>query len=144
MLKGPFLDRNFIVSSDDFKSSDIVMLGMPYDCTCSYRPGTRFAPQMIRVESVGIETYSPYFDKDITDIKFFDAGDLEFPFGNAKKALKIVEENVDCIYSNNKKVLGVGGEHLMALAEIEVIRQYYKNLLFIQFYSHTDLRKTYV
>lgn len=144
MLKGPFLDKNFIGSTDDFNSSDIVMLGMPYDCTCSNRPGTRFAPQLIRVESVGIETYSPYFDKDITDIKFYDAGDLEFPFGNAKKALKIVQDNVECIYSNNKKVLGVGGEHLMTLAEIEAIKKYYKNLAVIQFDAHTDLRSQYL
>ena len=144
MLKGPFLDKNFIASCDNFNSSDIIMLGMPYDCTCSNRPGTRFAPQLIRVESVGIETYSPYFDKDISDIQFYDAGDLEFPFGNAKKALKIVEENVECIYSNKKKVLGIGGEHLMTLGEIEAIRKYYKNLAVIQFDAHTDLRKEYL
>ncbi len=144
MLKGPFLDRNFIGANDDIKSSDIVMLGMPYDCTCSNRPGTRFAPQLIRVESVGIETYSPYFDKDISDINFYDAGDLEFPFGNAEKALKIVKDNTDCIYSNKKKILGIGGEHLMTLGEIQAIQKYYKNLAVIQFDAHTDLRKEYL
>ena len=79
MLIGPFLEKDFIGAKKEFESSDIVLLGMPYDCTCSNRPGTRFAPQQIRLESVGIETYSPYFDKDIEDINFYDAGDLEFP-----------------------------------------------------------------
>ena len=101
MLKGPFLDKDFIGSNKNYDKADIVMLGMPYDCTCTNRAGTRFAPQQIRVESIGIETYSPYFDKDISDIEFFDAGDLEFPFGNAEKMLKITEENVDCIYKDN-------------------------------------------
>lgn len=144
MLKGPFLDKNFIGAIDNYDKSDIVLLGMPYDCTCSNRPGTRFAPQQIRVESVGIETYSPYFDKDITDILFYDAGDLEFPFGNAAKALKIVEENTDCIYNDGKKILGIGGEHLITLGEIKSLVKRYKNLAVIQFDAHTDLRAEYL
>ena len=94
MLKGPFLSKDFIGANTDFESSKIVMLGMPYDCTCSNRAGTRFGPQAARLESIGIETYSVYFDKDMEETMFFDAGDLEYPFGNAKKALEITEQNV--------------------------------------------------
>lgn len=144
MLKGPFLEKNFIASTGNYSGSDIVMLGMPYDCTCSNRAGSRFAPQQIRVESVGIETYSPYFDKDIADIKFYDAGDLEFPFGNADKTLKIVEDNTDCIYRDKKKILGVGGEHLITLGEIRAIKKHFKNLAVVQFDAHTDLREQYL
>ncbi len=144
MLKGPFLDKNFIGSTSDYSSSDIVLIGMPYDCTCSNRAGTRFAPQQIRVESVGIETYSPYFDVDIANLKFFDAGDLEFPFGNAKKMLDIVEINTNAIYEDKKKILGVGGEHLVTLGEIRALKNYYSNLAVIQFDAHTDLRSQYL
>ena len=144
MLKGPFLDKNFIGASGNYDDSNIVLLGMPYDGTCSNRPGTRFAPQQIRVESVGIETYSPYFDLDIADLKFYDAGDLEFPFGNTEKALKIIEDNVDCIYKDRKKILGIGGEHLVTLAEIKAIKKCYKDIAVIQFDAHTDLREEYL
>lgn len=144
MLKGPFLDKDFIGSNKNYDKADIVMLGMPYDCTCTNRAGTRFAPQQIRVESIGIETYSPYFDKDISDIEFFDAGDLEFPFGNAEKMLKITEENVDCIYKDNKKLLGIGGEHLVTLGSIRALKKYYKNIAVVQFDAHTDLRDEYL
>lgn len=144
MLKGPFLDKNFIGSTLDYDLSKIVMLGMPYDCTCSNRAGARFAPQQIRVESVGIETYSPYMAADIADIPFYDAGDLEFPFGNAEKMLKIVKENTDCIYNDGKKILGVGGEHLVTLGEIQSISSFYNDLAVIQFDAHTDLREQYL
>ncbi len=144
MLIGPFLEKDFIGAKKEFESSDIVLLGMPYDCTCSNRPGTRFAPQQIRLESVGIETYSPYFDKDIEDINFYDAGDLEFPFGNAEKMLKIVEDNTSIIYKERKKILGIGGEHLVTLGEILAINKYVKNLAVIQFDAHTDLREQYL
>ncbi len=144
MLKGPFLEKNFIGATTNYDEAEIVLIGMPYDCTCSNRPGTRFAPQQVRVESVGIETYSPYFDFDIANKPFFDAGDLEFPFGNAEKTLKIIEENTDCIYNDGKKILGIGGEHLLTLAEIKSIRKKYKDLAVIQFDAHTDLREEYL
>lgn len=145
MLKGPFLSKDFIGANPCYDSSSIVMLGMPYDCTCSNRAGTRFGPQAIRLESVGIETYSPYFDKEIdTDVSFYDAGDLEYPFGNAKRALDITEENVDCIYEDGKKLLGVGGEHLITLASVKSVLKKYDNVAVIQFDAHTDLRKQYL
>ncbi len=114
------------------------------EVTVSNRPGTRFAPQAIRLESVGIEIYSPTFDKDLEEANFYDAGDLELPFGNAKSALDIIKENVVQIYENKKKVLGIGGEHLVTLAEIEAIKDFYPNLAVVQFDAHTDLREEYL
>ena len=144
MLKGPFLSKDFIGAINDYEKARIVMLGMPYDCTCSNRAGTRFGPQAARLESVGIETYSVYFDSNMEDLLFFDAGDLEYPFGNAQKALNITEENVDIIYNDNKKLLGVGGEHLITLASVKSVLKKYPDLAVIQFDAHTDLRSQYL
>ena len=144
MLKGPFLSKDFIGAINDYNDAKIVMLGMPYDCTCSNRAGTRFGPQAARLESIGIETYSTYFKTDMEDLAFYDAGDLEYPFGNAKKALDITEENVDTIYSDNKKLLGVGGEHLITLASVKSVLKKYPDLAVIQFDAHTDLRSQYL
>ena len=144
MLKGPFLSKDFIAANPSYEQSKIVMLGMPYDCTCSNRAGTRFGPQAIRLESVGIETYSPYFDEDLENIPFYDAGDLEYPFGNAKRALEITEDNVDCILNDGKKLLGIGGEHLITLASVKSLLKKYDNLAVIQFDAHTDLRSQYL
>ncbi len=144
MLKGPFLSKNFIGSTEIYENSKIVLMGLPYDCTCTNRAGTRFGPQAIRLESVGIETYSVFFDKDIEDIAFYDVGDLEYPFGNAKKALDITKKNVLQIYNDNKKLLGVGGEHLITLASVEAVLEKFDNVALIQFDAHTDLRDEYL
>lgn len=144
MLKGPFLSKDFIGACSDYENSKIVMLGMPYDCTCSNRAGTRFAPQAARLESIGIETYSVYFNSEMEDLNFYDAGDLEYPFGNAKRALDITEENVDIIYKDNKKLLGIGGEHLITLASVKSVLKKFDNVAVIQFDAHTDLRKQYL
>ena len=144
MLKGPFLEKNFIGSIDNFDDSKIVMLGAPMEATLSNRPGTRFAPQSMRLESVGIETYSPIFNKNLEDTKFYDAGDLELPFGNPERALHIIEENTKEVYQSGKKILGIGGEHLITLAEIKAIKEFYPDLAVLQFDAHTDLREEYL
>lgn len=144
MLTGPFLDKNFIGASDDFDSSRIVTLGMPFDGTCTNRPGARFAPQQIRIESVGIEEYSVYFDTNLSNLGFYDAGELELPFGAPKEALDIIEKNTGEIYSQNKKILGIGGEHLVTLGTIKGLLKHHKDIAVVQFDAHTDLRAHYL
>lgn len=144
MLKGPFLDRNWMGQNEDYVSSDIVMLGMPFDGTVSYRSGSRFAPEQIRLASWGLEEYSPRFDKHLEDVNFHDAGDLEFPLGNTYKSLDLIEENVEQIYKDGKRVFGIGGEHLVTLPEIKAVAKFHKDLAIVHFDAHTDLREEYL
>lgn len=144
MLKGPFLDRNWMGQNPDYEKSDIVMLGMPFDGTVSYRSGSRFAPEQIRLASWGLEEYSPTFDKHLEDCNFHDAGDLEFPLGNTKKSLELIADNVRQIYKDGKRVFGIGGEHLVTYPEIIAVSEFYKDLAIIHFDAHTDLRTEYM
>ena len=144
MLSGPFLDRNWIVQNDDYQSADIVMLGLPFDGTVSYRSGSRFAPEQIRLASWGLEDYSPRFNKHLQDVNFHDAGDLEFPLGNTYKSLDIIEQNVTEIYRDGKRVFGIGGEHLVTLPEIKAVSKFHKDLAIVHFDAHTDLREEYL
>lgn len=144
MLTGPFLDRNWMGENKDYRTADIVMLGMPFDGTVSYRPGSRFAPEQIRLASWGLEEYSPYFDKHLEDCNFCDVGDLEFPLGNTSKSLDLIEKNVNEIYKDGKKILGIGGEHLITLPEIRAVSRHCSNLAIVHFDAHTDLREEYL
>ena len=144
MLRGPFLDRNWMGQNADYKTSKIVMLGLPFDGTVSYRPGSRFAPEQIRLASWGLEEYSPKFNKHLEDVNFHDAGDLELPLGNTYKSLDVIEKNVEDIYKDGKKVFGIGGEHLVTLPEIKAISKFYDNLAIVHFDAHTDLREEYL
>lgn len=144
MLKGPFLDRNWMGQNPDYDSSDIIMLGLPFDGTVSYRPGSRFAPEQIRIASWGLEEYSPNFDKHLADVNFHDAGDLELPLGNTYKSLDVIEQNVEDIYKDGKRVFGIGGEHLVTLPEIKAVSKFYKDLAIVHFDAHTDLREEYL
>ena len=82
----------FIKSHQNYEEAKAVLYGMPMDWTVSFRPGSRFGPARIREVSVGLEEYSPYLDRELDEVKFFDAGDIPLPFGNAQKALDEIEK----------------------------------------------------
>lgn len=78
------------------------------------------------------------------DVNFHDVGDLEFPLGNTYKSLDLIEENVEQIYKDGKRVFGIGGEHLVTLPEIKAVAKFYKDLAIVHFDAHTDLREEYL
>ena len=64
------MDKNietFIGCDAEYEDAKIVIFGAPFDSTTSFRPGARFGSSAIRHESFGLEVYSPYQDKEITD-----------------------------------------------------------------------------
>ncbi|MGM0518320.1 MAG: agmatinase [Campylobacterota bacterium] len=136
--------NRFIGFEDDFLSSKAVLFGVPFDGTTSFKPGARFAPSAMREESWGLESYSPYLNRDLEDIKLFDYGNLELPFGDKIAALKIIEETTDKIVSSNKIPIMIGGEHLVSYATVKSLHKKYKNLKVIHFDAHTDLREDYL
>lgn len=136
--------HTFIGCDSDYDSSDIVIFGVPFDGTTSYRPGTRFASAAIRNESYGIESYSPYLSKDLTEIKVFDAGDLDIGFGNTERVLDTVEGMTDMILKDNKKPLMIGGEHLVTLGCVRAVAKKYPGVHIVHFDAHADLRNEYL
>lgn len=136
---------NFIGANSSFEDSDVVLFGAPYDSTTSFRPGTRFGPSAVRSESFGIETYSPYQDRDLDiDAKVYDDGDLELPFGAPDRALEMIEAKADEILSAGKIPFLLGGEHLVSLGAVRAVAKRYPNLCIIHFDAHADLREDYL
>lgn len=134
----------FIGFDNEFENSSLVLFGAPFDGTTSFRPGTRFAPETIRKESYGLESYSPYLEMDLDEFELFDQGDLEFPFGNPKKVIDIICENTREILKNDKTPFMIGGEHLVTLGTIKAMAEKYKDLRLIHLDAHTDLREDYL
>jgi agmatinase len=136
--------ETFIGCDNDYESSEIVLFGAPFDSTTSFRPGTRFGPAAIRHESFGIETYSPYQDKDLTDKKVFDDGNLELPFGSTEDALAMIQDTAKEILRDGKLPLLLGGEHLVTLGAFRAVYEKYPDLHVIHFDAHADLRDDYL
>lgn len=133
----------FIKSHPNYEESKAVLYGMPMDWTVSYRPGSRFGPNKIREVSIGLEEYSPYLDRELGDVKFFDAGDIPLPFGNPEKSLVEIETYVHTLLRDGKIPMGMGGEHLVSLPVMKAVASKYDDLAIIHFDAHTDLRENY-
>ena len=136
--------ETFIGCDSDYEESKIVLFGAPFDSTTSFRPGARFGSSAIRHESFGIETYSPYQDKDMTDLKVFDCGDLELCFGSPEDALKDIEEQARKIVNDGKLPIMLGGEHLVTFAAVKAVFEKYPKMHIIHFDAHADLRDDYL
>ena len=136
--------ENFIGCDSSYRAAGIVLFGAPFDSTTSYRPGARFGPAAMRHESYGLETYSPYQDKDLTDGSVFDSGDLELCFGSSESALTDIESRAAEILRDGKMPLLLGGEHLVTLGAVRAVLRKYPDLHIIHFDAHADLRDDYL
>ena len=136
--------ENFIGCDSSFEEAQIVIFGAPFDSTTSFRPGARFGSSAIRHESFGLETWSPYQEKDLTDARIFDSGDLELCFGSAESALADIEKRAAEILDAGKLPLLVGGEHLVTLGSVRAAAARYPDLHIIHFDAHADLRDDYL
>lgn len=136
--------ETFIGCDAEYAEARMVIFGAPFDSTTSFRPGTRFGSRAIRSDSFGIETYSPYQDKDLLDTAVFDAGDLELVFGNSPKALAQIQEMTAEILADGKMPIMLGGEHLVTLGAVQAAAARYSGLHILHFDAHADLRENYL
>ena len=136
--------ETFIGCDSEYEDAKIVLFGAPFDSTTSFRPGARFGSAAIRHESFGLETYSPYQDKDLADVSIFDSGDLELCFGSAELALADIENRAKQILSDGKMPFLIGGEHLVTLGAVRAAFAKYPDMHIIHFDAHADLRDDYL
>lgn len=136
--------ETFLSCDKPYQEADTVIFGAPFDSTTSYRPGTRFGSRAIRMESYGLESYSPYQDKDLEDIAVFDGGDLELSIGRVDLALETIEAYTAQVLSEGKRPVMLGGEHLVTLGAIRAAAKAYPELAVVHFDAHADLRQEYL
>ncbi len=129
-----------------FYKNSTHILGFCFDGTTSFRPGARFGADAIRDASFGLETYSPYLDRDLEDYQIVDIGNLPiYPskweitntyFFEQTKDLKLEEDHI--------KLLTLGGEHSISYGPIRLCLDQYEDLFLIHLDAHTDLRDGYL
>ena len=143
-MKFKKVDLSFQSCDSEYKNSNVIIFSVPMDATTSFRPGTRFAGNAIRVDSIGVEWYSPYQDMSLKEYKTCDIGDIEIPVGDVDKALNIIYKRTKNILKDGKKTVMIGGEHLVSFPVIKAYHESYPDLCVIHFDAHTDLREEFL
>ncbi len=143
-MKFPLIETTYLSAKASFEKAEIVILGCPYDGSATFRPGARFGPSAIRKASWGIETYSPYLNRDLETLSIHDMGDLEFPLGEKRLSLNLIRKALREILSSKKFPILLGGDHLITLPAFEEVIKIYPDLHLLQLDAHADLREEYL
>ncbi len=126
--------------TSDFKEAKYFIVGVPFDKTSSYRPGSRFAPLFIREASMNIELYSFRTEFDGEKLKIYDCGDLALT-GEIQETLNRINKVISEILKLNKIPVLIGGEHTITYGAVKNLPE---NSCIISFDAHFDLRDSYL
>ena len=134
----------FMGAKRNLDDCSIGIFGVNYDGTCSYKSGTRFGPNAIRLVSTCLETFCPRLGKDLEDFNYVDFGSLEINKNDSKSVIKSVKSATDFIISQSLTPIMLGGEHSITSGAIEALVNKYPDLILIQLDAHADLRNSYM
>ena len=121
--------------------AQVVVLGLPYDRTSSFIPGSRFGPEFIRQCANNIEDYSPYQDQSLTGRRICDLGDIPF---DGPDWLAQIRQEVSNIYDGKRLPVFLGGEHTVTPQVVRAIYEQAGLFTLVQFDAHCDLRDDYL
>jgi agmatinase len=103
----------------DLDGVDVAVVGVPFDTTTSFRPGARFGPEAIRSASVLLRDYHPPLDVAVfSTLSVCDWGDAPIVPTNTQRSLDLIAEALGEVLDGGAIPLCLGGDHLIALAEL--------------------------
>ena len=123
-----------------FDDADIVLYGVPYDRTASFRSGARLGPNAIREASWNFEAYMMDHGLRLTDVKVCDLGNTE-EFGPTSDMVAGVRRKSEQIVSKGKIPIVLGGEHSIAPASV---MGFDKDIGVLGIDAHLDFRDEYL
>ena len=123
-----------------YDDAGLVLFGVPFDRTCSFRGGSRYGPAAIRQASYNFETYMMDHQRDLLDIPFADLGDTP-SYGSTSDMVQGVSRMAEGIVKAGKVPIVIGGEHSLAPA---VVRAFPKDIGVLGIDAHLDFRDSYL
>lgn len=133
----------------DYDDAEYIIFGVPFDCTSSYRAGSRWAPDEMRKACQNFETYDYYHKLDMTDILVHDAGNMDTAVA-VDDVLEELYDDVTAILRDGKFPIMLGGEHSLSYAPVKACRDHYaektdgedvgEEIAFLVLDAHLDMR----
>jgi agmatinase len=128
----------------DLAGVDAAVFGLPWDGSTSFRSGARFGPEAVRSASGMIRTYNHALRVQVFgELSSIDYGDAPTAPGYVVETLERMEEFVRPIAESAAVPIGIGGDHLVTLAELRALAKVHGPLGLVHLDSHTDLWDAY-
>jgi agmatinase len=135
-----YMNRNPLITSPN-EEGDVstIVYGIPFDSTHSFRPGTRFGPDAIRLALNNIEIFSTRFNVDLESVNIEDLGNTRHTVV-ATEVLDMIGKITAELAKREKQIIVLGGEHLITYG---TYMSFPKETGYIVFDAHYDLRDEY-
>lgn len=130
----------FYGGTETIEEADIVLAGFSYDCTASFRAGTRFGPRDLRVyPGDGLETFSFYFGEDIEEVAYHDAGDMDPVYGDPMPMIETYHSAAGELITEDRRLIAIGGEHLVTYPFFLATKEVHGDFTMVHLDAHADL-----
>lgn len=130
------------LEKQNYRSSKVVIIPVPYESTTYYLSGTKEGPWAIINASRHMELYDTELGKNISEIGIFTLEELEPSKNSPKETISRIENVITKILDDGKFPLMLGGEHSITLGATSAFKKKYSvhSLSVLQLDAHADLR----
>ncbi len=126
----------------ELQNVDIAIMGVPFDCGVTNRPGARLGPRGIRNMSKLACIFNYMWDMELDEIcpNIIDYGDVGHYMGprTTQYMLEKSYEHAKKILDSGAKLLTLGGDHTIPYGPVRAASEKYGKLALIHFDSHQD------
>ncbi|MEZ5931174.1 MAG: agmatinase [Alphaproteobacteria bacterium] len=132
-----FLRRRY---TRELEGVDVVVSGVPYDASVTFRPGCRQGPQAIRAASVQLAelTAFPFGFDPFQHLAVIDYGDCFVDPHHPETVPAAIEAHADNILESGAKMLTFGGDHFTAYPLIKAHAKKHGPIALLQVDAHCD------
>jgi agmatinase len=140
--------RADLEDADSWSSTDIMIIGAPFDGGTSHRPGARFGPQAIRFTDYlphdGSRPHLALGVDPLVELRVADAGDVVMPPGDTELSLHRLEHAVYDASRGGAIPVILGGDHTIALPDATGVARHvgWGRLSVLHFDAHADTGNT--
>ena len=132
-----FLRRRY---TRDLSGVDVVVSGVPFDSSVTYRPGCRLGPRAIRAASVQLAELKAFpwgFDPFAT-LAVTDWGDVMLDPHHPETVPLDIQSHAKAILDSGAKMLTLGGDHFIAYPLLKAHAEKHGPVALLQFDAHCD------
>lgn len=121
------------------EKNDVAIIGVPFDCGTSIRPGTRYAPAALREISLTYKPYCPVLNTNIFEnLSVADYGDILTIPGYIEDTMDSIRDSLIPHFKNNIIPIVMGGDHSITLGELRAAHAVHGPVALLQFDAHSD------
>lgn len=133
-----FLRRRY---SRDLSGVDVAVMGVPYDCAVTYRPGCRLGPRAIRAASVQLAELKAFpWGFDLFEaLSIVDWGDVMLDPHHPETVAPAIEAAAAGILAGGTRLLAFGGDHFVTWPLLKAHAARHGPLALIHVDAHGDL-----